>query len=68
MWAPHWRGPFTLVTEPIALPSALHCPTGNLAEDPYLWHDGASHPRGRTLQAPQALLPRMPFAAPLLVN
>ena len=41
MWAPHWRGPFTLIPEPIALPSTLHCPTGNLAEDPYLWHDGA---------------------------
>ena len=38
--APHWRGPYTLVPTPIAMPPALHCPTGNLAEDPYLWHDG----------------------------
>jgi len=40
MWAAHWRGPYSLIGGEIAQPSALHCPTGNLAEDPYLWHDG----------------------------
>lgn len=40
MRADHWSKPFTILAEPIALPNTFHCPTGDLAEDPYLWHDG----------------------------